>query len=338
MTEKDYYAVPAVSNSSMSTVNPEQGGTPLRYKTYVIDKGPGEADTPSMQNGKLVHLYVEDPTQFLVSDVERPTEKLAEWVEKVHSTFPAIAKSDIKDNEAMKIHALSFMEKYGNTKDPDKIWEKFLLGIDYYEFLCDSEGQICLTSSQRSVVEGCVESLKKNQLASKLLFEFTELFGGRAMNEEALYWEEEVQLFSTSIKLDCKALLDRITLDPISKTATLIDLKTTGKPIAVFGESFKFWRYYRQMGWYRRAIQVFLGDLYGEFEASEWTIDVYIVGVETHGLYETRVFKISESYLEKGEQEAMGLVERIAHATYYGSWNQCQEEKSTGYLMLEPDE
>lgn len=335
-TEKDYYAVPAVSNSGMASINPEQGGTPARYKKFIVDHAKTEEDTPSLANGKLVHLYVEDPKQFVVSDIERPTEKLAAWIEQVHSTFPPI-DLESANTDMIRRHALTLMEKYGNTSDPDKIWAKFLTGKDYFNFLSASKGKICMSPSQRSVVEGCIESLHKNKLAEKLLFNEPDSFGASVFNEKALYWDEVVHLFSTSTKLACKALLDRLIIDPVKKTATLIDLKTTGKNIAAFDSSFKYWRYYRQMGWYTRAIRKMLKDEYDD-RIAEWDIDVWIVAVETHGLHETRVFRVSDNYLEKGEDEAMGLVERIAHATYYASWNQCQEEKSTGYLMLEPDE
>jgi len=69
-TEKDYYGVPAISNSGMKHINPDEGGTPLRYHKAVVLRETEEKESPSLENGKLVHLYVEDPGSFIVSDVD----------------------------------------------------------------------------------------------------------------------------------------------------------------------------------------------------------------------------------------------------------------------------
>ena len=339
MEEKNYYSVPAISNSGMGDINPEQGGSPKRYKKFVVDKEGDELDTPSLANGKLVHLYVEDPDAFLVSDVDRPSDMMAAWIEEVNEAFPWTAESLTPDNIALKecIKGLKG-DRYKTLKNEEKIVTKFFESIDYLNHLIRSEGKICMTSAQKKVVEGCIESLHKNKLAERLLFDAPEQFGATSVNEKALYWKEKIALAGTSIELPAKALLDRMTLDPLNKKGTLTDLKTTGKPIANFENSFEYYRYYRQMGWYRHAMRVEIDRLYGEGHSDSWTIEVYIVAVETSHLHETRVFYIGDRYLDKGAAEAKDLVDRIGYCTYYSSWDQCKEEKENGYINLELDE
>ena len=339
MEDKNYYAVPAISNSGMSTINPAQGGTPARYKKYVVDRDGGKEDTPSLANGKLVHLYVEDPDQFLVTDVDKPTEKLAAWVEDVYHAFPwsedAITPQNI-------IFTKMILEKRGDRykglKDETKIIKKFFEGREYLLFLIRSDGQICMTTAQKEVVSGCVKSIHANDMAERLLFTLPSTLMASAENEMALYWKQKVSLTGASIHLDCKALLDRVVFEPETKKVKLIDLKTTGKAGALFNDSFRFYRYYRQMGWYRHALRVYLAHKYGRDQEELWEIEVYIVAVETFGLYECRVFKVSEEYLSMGGSEAHDLVQRIGHSTYYNSWEVSKEERADGYITLEPYE
>lgn len=339
MEEKNYYKVPSISNSGMGNINPEQGGSPKRYKTFVMDKEGGEEDTPSLANGKLVHLYVEDPEAFVVSDIDRPSDMMAAWVEDVHESFVWKEAHLTIDNIALS-EVIKKMkgDRYKTLKDEDKIVSKFFGSIDYLKHLIRSNDKICMTTAQKKVVEGCIQSLHSNKLAERLLFDAPEAFGATAVNEQALYWKEKVALTGASITLQAKALLDRMTLDPLNKKGTLTDLKTTGKPIANFENSFEYYRYYRQMGWYRHAMRVEIDRLYGEGHSDSWNIDVYIVAVETGPMHETRVYKIGEKYLDKGASEAKDLVERIGYCTYYSSWEQCKEEKENGYINLELDE
>ena len=336
MEDKDYYNVPAISNSGMSSINPDEGGTPKRYKKFVIDRDREEEDTPSLQNGKLIHLYVEDPTTFVISDTPRPTEKLAKWIEETYAQLPKFGDSMVsKDNPLLRLTALSLRDKFCNTKDKDKLWAIFCKELDYLESLMVPDGKICMTPAQKATVEACVESLHNNQLANHLLFKEMDQFGSVVHNELPIYWKESIWDGGTvTAQLPCKGLLDRVRIDPTNKHAELIDLKTTGKSIGKFKDSFEYYRYYRQMAWYKDALKIHIGREYGSIR--EWTIDIYIVAVETGGLNECKVQKVNPQYIEKGRAEYTDLVNRIATATSLNDWTTSQEERQHGYIDLKP--
>ena len=335
MQEKDYYSIPAISNSGMGSINPDEGGTPKRYKKFVIDRDREEEDTPSLQNGKLIHLYVEDPTTFVISDIPRPTDKLAQWVEETYAQLPKFGDSMVsKDNPLLRLTALSLRDKFGNTKDKDKLWAIFCKELDYLESLMVPDGKISMTPAQKTTVEACVESLHDNQLANNLLFKEMDQFGSVVHNELPIYWTKKVMIKGDIVELDCKGLLDRVRIDPTNKHAELIDLKTTGKSIGRFKDSFEYYRYYRQMAWYKDALKIHIEKIYGSYLG--WSIDIYIVAVETGGLNECKVQKVNPQYIEQGRAEATDLVNRIATATSLNDWTTSQEERLHGYIDLKP--
>ena len=331
---KEYFDRKAVSNSGISNINPDQGGSPAKYKSVVLDREVS-LDTPSLENGKLIHLYVEDPDAFIVADVVKPTSMLAEWVEEVHYHLVTTEELIFAENEHLRDIAFeSRGDRYKSTKHEDKVWLKFQEGFDYLKFLIRGNGKIALTLSQKEVIDNCVASLHWNKLSHSLLFD-SQLMSTE-MNELAIYWDEVVYLpQNVNVQLKCKGLLDRVIIVEEEKKATLVDLKTTGKPLANFQNSFDYYRYYRQMAWYKHALLKYIADFYGDNIG--WEIDVYIVAVETSYLHECKVFSVSEAYLEKGKVEYAKLIEDIASCESTGDWNTWSNE-SFGVISLTPED
>jgi hypothetical protein len=337
---KEYYDKPAISNSGMKFINPEEGGTPARYKKAIVDRDKEEESTPSLENGKLIHLYAENPSDFIISDVARPTAKLGEWADMVWEKLPESwdGKHITKDNKTLEKLAIEVMPKYGNTTDTTKLWNKFQECFDYLRHRYLNTSEFCITPAQRTIVENCIYSLQSNKIAQKLLFEKGEDFGDAAFNELAIYWKELVK-FDEVIEIPCKGLIDRLQVFTSQKVVHLIDLKTTGKPIAKFNSSFEYYRYYRQMAWYMRGVGYWLTNKFPNEKGEDWKIRVTMVVVETSGLYECKVFNVDQTWLDKGNVEAISLLGRIAFATQTENWTQSLEEvQNNGVLLLKPED
>lgn len=334
MEEKNYYTIDAVSNSSLTAINPHQGGTPARYKKYWIDKERVEEETPSLKNGKLIHLYVEDPEKFIISDVELPTPKLAEWVEEVFDKIDVFTSESFvdEDNEELKRIALTTRTKFGNTTDTDKLWKKFKEGFPYLKYLFNKQGKIVMTPAEKTIVESAITSLKTNSVVSDLLFD-TEDFSDIAKNELPIYFDYTVDIDNEKIQLKCKSLLDRVIFKPEEKRAVLIDLKTTSKPGLLFKDSFEKYRYYRQMSFYLLAIQSYIFENYNT--ADDWTVQVKMVVVETYGTFESFVYNVSNNYIQKGFEEVKGCLSRIAYAKKYNNWTLMPEMVKQQELLLD---
>ena len=88
------------------------------------------------------------------------------------------------------------------------------------------------------------------------------------------------------------------------------------------------------MAWYKDALKIHIEKIYGSYLG--WSIDIYIVAVETGGLNECKVQKVNPQYIEQGRAEATDLVNRIATATSLNDWTTSQEERLHGYIDLKP--
>lgn len=332
MIEKDYYAVPAVSNSSLKYINPEQGGSPKKYKTYTLDRAESK-ETPSLKNGKLIHLYVEDPSAFIVSDIVLPSAMLASWVEEVYSAFNSLKEEDINDtNTLLKLTALDKRgDRYKSTKEDSKVWETFKGGFDYLKHLVLRSTHIVMDKVTNETVTGATRSIMEHDTARNLLFhsEFNEVI----LSEKAVFWNNIEHINEEVVVLECKALLDKVKIDPVKRKAIIVDLKTTSKALSLFGESFEDYRYYRQLSFYRKALINYLDVTYPDVK--DWTIECYIVAVETVGIFECAVFEVDDSFMKKGDDEVRSLLSLVGYHYLKGDWvNTLQEKVNNGKRIL----
>ena len=141
--------------------------------------------------------------------------------------------------------------------------------------------------------------LKEHKVASGLLFnEEHGMFG----NTDKLFIQNEFQInWDHPDGVPCKSLLDRLVIDHENKEVTLIDLKTTSH-LSDFKESFKEFKYYRQLSFYWMAIKwYFVNEL--QKDISEYDLNTYIVAINTGKITEVKVFKIMPRHLDDGLDE-----------------------------------
>ena len=110
-------------------------------------------------------------------------------------------------------------------------------------------------------------------------------------HEFHINWECELEYKESWIS--CKSLLDSLTLDFKNKKVTIMDLKTTAK-LWHFEESMEMYDYCRQLMYYSMAVEWYLKNELGE-DPDEWKFEFYIIGIDTTGSYEIRVFNILEA-------------------------------------------
>ena len=348
-----YYSIPAVSNSALKEINPEQGGSPAKFKKVVLDRDIEYEPNPSFENGKIIHKYVEDPKNFVISDFTKPTETMALWVERVFNNLPSVITVDnfLISEEIIKKIALEEREgAYKSMKDDTvtaKFWKE---GAEYINYLfIERSDKIILNQQQLNMMDFIIESINNNPEAYRLLFkepDFKENVA--AYNEKAIYWTKKVDKrlnLEYIVSMNMKALVDRFKLNFVSKdriVVDLIDFKTTSSTVANFKYSFKKYRYYRQLAVYKEAITEFIVQAYilkGAVSADvKIEFNNYIVAVETTGLYQCKVFKITDKYIEKGEEEYDRLLKMIAYHKGSGQWSKTEEEVLNGYEVLDFEE
>ncbi len=303
----EYFKDKRVSNSSLSYINPEQGGSARKFKDY-LDGNLAHLETPSLYHGSMIHKFLLEPETFAVADVERPSDTIVKIMEMVYN----ITKGEI-DTDIDKHHEYIFGSakelNYGQTWKPDTLIKKVIdQGKEYYDFLLRADGKVCIDQKMAGMLSAIKDSIGTHKAATNLLFT------GEGENESEYFWGPNKEY---------KSKIDRY-----QKTGTkvnLIDLKTTSKSIEMFRDSFEYYHYDRQMAFYVDAL-----------EDNFMLVDkVYIIAVETTGYYQVRVFEISKNLIEEGRKKYKDLLERVKWHQEQQLWTESRESfESKGVILL----
>lgn len=303
----EYFKDKRISNSSLSYINPEQGGSARKFKDY-LDGNLAHLETPSLYHGSMIHKFLLEPETFAVADVERPSDTIVKIMEMVYN----ITKGDI-DTDIDKHHEYIFGSakelNYGQTWKPDTLIKKVIdQGKEYYDFLLRADGKVCIDQKMAGMLSAIKDSISTHKAATNLLFT------GEGENESEYFWGPNKEY---------KSKIDRY-----QKTGTkvnLIDLKTTSKSIEMFRDSFEYYHYDRQMAFYVDAL-----------EDNFMLVDkVYIIAVETTGYYQVRVFEISKNLIEEGRKKYKDLLERVKWHQEQQLWTESRESfESKGVTLL----
>lgn len=302
----DYFNHKAISNSSLSLIDPETGGNPEMYIKGWVENKP----SPSQELGTQIHQYALEPHLFEYEELEVPTGLMYEFCHHLKS---------LKDDEDYQIDQMEWAYTITGFKREsfEKVKDRFELYRPYYESL-SKVNQHSISRERIDLLEKCSISLKSNVEANELL-----MVDGEC--ELELYWNEDLKTDQGIIPVSCKGKLDKLIIN--GSKGTIVDLKTTSKSAYKFKVDFEQYRYYRQMAFYQSGAR----KLYDLEE-----IEVKIIVIETTGKNKTLVYTVGESYLQKGYEEYKGLLKRIWYHSFNKQWEKSMEEEKG--LILECDD
>lgn len=231
---KTYYESRRISNSLLTRVaNPK-----LFQKLKDVSE-----ETPALRIGSALDCLLTDPdrwdSEFIVLDIEQPTGKIGKFVS---SLPPGITKqSPLEDFQAAYEIA-----DYNRSLEwvVDFFW-KTPEAHSYYNSKQISEGKKLLSVSEYLGVMKAKESIMENDFTSRYFF--PQFVQHELLHQTPIYFNYE--------NVECKALLDGILIDHKEQTIQPFDLKTTGKSVYEFRESFLFFGYYRQAAFYEVALK-----------------------------------------------------------------------------------
>lgn len=244
-----------ISNSSLSLINPAQGGSPELYKSGL---SANTKYSDSLYFGSCVHQMVLEPESYMICDiVNRPTAKLGfmadelygYWLRSVDMGFcndhiiEASNKIDYYKGKMDEVKCDTLVEKCTPYwKSRSKFEDEIFNSADYKHI-------IYLDEKSREKLKACLSSVKRNKEIQSLLRPEGIMSNPESYNENVLTMDVQVILpDDKSLILSLKAKLDNFTVDYETDTIILNDLKTTGKYTTKFTESFYKYHYYRQMG------------------------------------------------------------------------------------------
>jgi hypothetical protein len=308
MSEQNYYAKESISNSDLGTLK-------ISPRQFVMRKQ-REMQTKSaaMELGTLIHKFTLEPETFIIADVEPVKGKMGDYIQAYYE----LEKSGMEEDKISEMAYAHSQYKPSHSK-PETVLKSFKNkeeNVAYYEFLKKADGKIALGAKDKQVIEGCLTSLREHVVSNKLLF---------SENEENVEGLNEKEIYFTQEGVECKSKLDRIIVNHNNKTVTVVDLKTTSSQ--VYGECvpvkektgislMRDWHvtgfmysclqysYHRQLAFYTNAAIA---------EYPDYTVESFIIAVDTKGTYDVAVYKLPSEWLEEGSNEIKCLLSEYKH-------------------------
>ena len=304
----------------------------------MLTEPPPEEKNPVLERGTMIHEYILQPKEFqkdyVVWDKSRPSSAQQEKFcqELAFST-------EIEPNRAI---LSAYKEAYSTAgKSEDKMLSEGLKIAstlkEYIDYLKDPERKQMITPSEYQMLKKIKYNVLSHKLANKLLWPDGE-FGTysyetmpnyfkedptRASDYERLTWHEFHINWEWNNGVQCKSLLDSITFDFVNQKATIMDLKTTAK-LWHFEDSIEMYDYCRQLCYYKRAARWYLRNECNQ-NPDEWSFEYYIIGIDTTGSNEIRVFKIEESAVQSRFNTIVKALDAIHWHQVNNKWEHSRE-------------
>jgi hypothetical protein len=356
-----------VSNSSMSSINPLEGGSPRRFMSF-FDEREEEKEKTSLNRGKLLHAYMENKELFAISNIEKPGGDMGKFIDELYrniTTFnvsPDVMNldiditinSDLKRDAAKSAEILQTKASYSDLAnligiDNDNLIKLFRLSRLKEDFYSSYKEATVIEKFKNVGLEyfNALKSLEGKTILTKadkdsLDGAINSLYTNRKivdllnlddkkLDDIEIIKEEPIYftLIIDGIELNCKIKPDFLRINHKSKKIFEIDLKSTTN-IYTFPKSFEYYNYDRQHGFYGYGIKE---------RYSDYDIIHYNPVVETIGLFQSSIYKVDNSYLLEGRNKAMSCLQRIAWHKNTNIWNISKEEhEGNGILILKKDE
>ena len=299
---------------------------------WFLNKGPAflhkmltedvpEEKNPVLERGTMIHEYILQPEEFqkdyVVWNKSRPTSAQQEkFCQALAST------TEIEPNRAI---LSAFKDAYSTAgKSEDKMLSEGLKIAstlkDYIDFLKSNDRRIIITPSEAKMLEKVKKNINSHKLAGKIInsdYGSTEYENWHEFHINWIYYVE------IAAGIDCKSLLDGLSIDYKNKKAIIYDLKTTAK-LWHFEESIEMYDYLRQLAYYTQAVKWYLKNECSE-DPEKWSFEYFIIGIDTTGISEIRVFKIDSKQVETRNNTIHDALRAIFWHQVTGKWDHSRE-------------
>jgi len=316
--ELNYYAKEEISNSDLGELKVSPRRFMMRKQHEVNTK-----KSAAMELGSLIHGFALEPDKYIMADIAPVTGKMGEYIKAYFQLEKVGTPEDRLSSMAYEMAGY----KPSHSK-PETILKSFKTkeeNIAFYNFLKEADTKIPLAPKDRQIIEGCLTSLKGHVVSNKLLF-------SEPMENENIEAFNEREVYFTQHDVECKSKLDRVIVNHDTKTVTIADIKTTSTQ--VYGECkklksktgllFRDWHttgflfnclqygYYRQLAFYMNAAIA---------EYPDYSVEAFIVAVDTKGSYDVAVYQLPEEWIKEGNKEIKTLLSELNHYKETNNWN-----------------
>lgn len=321
MSDEEYFSPKwsgYISNSKLALINPDQDGSPSKYKEGLTANG---KYSDSLVFGSAVHEMVLQPDEFtIVKGIDRPTAKMGAMADELYKHY---SKPPHCVTEEQIIEASNKIDYYKGKMDATKCQNVLSKCEEYWkdrfewerDYGKTSKSPIYLDPKSREKLYTCVRTVSEHKEIQSLLHPEGLFETPISMNEAALFMDVKAELDDKDCILKLKGKLDNFTIDTETEEVVLNDLKTTGHWLCNFGDSFVKYHYSRQMAMYVWILRQYVISTY-KFKPSKLTANMLLVSTVPD--YSAGVFRVANDDIKEGFKEFSDLLRRVAYLEIYG--------------------
>lgn len=290
---KDY-----VSNSRLSLLNPEEGGSVQAFLNGFDNK----RYSPSMDVGSAVHAFVLQPQDYYMSEADLPSGKLG----LIAKMLLSYGDREIDREDIARV--IAEVGYFGTDATKEKIDKVYNAVIPFIAQARREKGKpgslpIYLDAKQKDAVSKCVRALGRDRKVKEMLSCRDDDSGTSCFNEYAVLADAVFDLNGKECTVKVKCKIDRFIAD--DNRFIIHDFKTTHKNVQYFEESITQYHYYRQAAFYKMMLETLYKDDGLEFGGFSF------IAVSTLD-YSVRTVKAGGNMLQKGEEELEELMRMAA--------------------------
>jgi hypothetical protein len=317
-----------ISNSELSSFR-----NGVEY--YLYEQKNKKTSTSSQSLGTLVHKYLLEKDSFYEEYVVSPkfstisipgdnTNILQFIVECVNKDLFVFDNNEdgelivgLKREEDAVYNAI--LSSIGSKQSLTAVAKSAFKYKEYIHFLVNNKGKSYVSPEDYSLCEHYFSTL--SQHLGYCTVSCTKSKNVKRFVEEPIVWQECIEINDAAlidskitVPVVLKAKLDEIYVDYDKKVINLNDFKTDSDPVRIFRKSFLKYQYYRQLAFYKKALEIWALEHvekdYTKF-ITEWTINVYITALHTKEPYEVAVYRLTQRELEEGTRTYQTLLSQL---------------------------
>ena len=239
-------------NFSYSSLNRLLFSPKLFYKDYILKERETKMEKHLIE-GRLIHLLLLEPDrfndEFVMSPLKMPSDSVKKILRIVNNGIVDPNNfMKLKDLDIIILEALKEQNLYQSFKEDQKRLDKIITEESeaYFKFL-QTTGKTIIDADTFARCMDRVVIIRANDDVTKLLMQEATDF---EMDTIQVYNEKKLKCKLNDYKFGLKGYIDKYIIDDEAKTITIVDLKTTAKPLENFAETVDFYNYWLQAAVY----------------------------------------------------------------------------------------
>ena len=307
--EKEFYSKPLYL--SYSGLNKMLFSPSLYYRHYVLQQREEKLDS-YLIDGKVIHnLLLDDGSfdkSFILLPSTLPTGNSRLVIDKIYDQIKEGLDS-LNDYQTEILDILKQINLHQSLKTDEQRIAKIVTEetTNYFEFLKLKGNKDLIDGETLQRCNEAVDVLKNNSVATELLGTYrSEMENSKVYNEEMLSMDKYNSIEHSSFGL--RGAIDNMKVDYDNKIVYINDLKTTGKTIADFEETIKFYNYNIQAAIYHRLVKEKLKDITN----ADWKIVFHFIVIDRYN--QVYCFKVSTATMMSWQDE---LTQKLMEAEWH---------------------